>query len=145
MLKVESSGMGTVEIEEDQILFFHRGLPGFHDYNRFVLLSVVDMPFSYLQSLDNESLAFVVADPFSFYPSYEFDLSDSDLEELQVKTSEDLQVYGIITLTDNVDMATMNLVAPVVLNVEKKLGKQIILAASTYTTKHKLFQATNER
>lgn len=144
MPTIETAGMGTVEILDEQIIEFHEGLPGFPDVHRFVLLDIEDLPFRYLQSLDQQSLAFVVADPFAFFPKYSFDLSESDLDKLEADSPESLAVYGIVTLHDNVDLSTMNLVAPVVIHVEKKQGRQMILSTTSYTTKHQIFSASNE-
>lgn len=79
-----------------------------------------------------------MGDPFAFYLAYEFELPDDEAEELEIKS--DVVVRCIITLKENVEQSTINLLAPVVLNPVNRYGKQIILHKAPYHTKHNLLQ-----
>ncbi len=140
---IEAVQFGHIEIEEDQIFIFKQGIPGFTKYTRFAVIEVEDTPFSYLQSTEEGKLAFLLVDPFSFHPKYEFDLPLSAAEELQVDSLEQVMVRSIVTVKENLETATMNLVAPIVINTDMKTGKQVILPSTNYTTKHPLVNKGN--
>lgn len=83
-----------------------------------------------------------MADPFLFYPTYEFDLPESARELLQVEMMEQVSVRVIVSIKESLEQATINLVAPIVMNVEARTGKQVVLTKTTYSTKHPLFNLT---
>lgn len=143
-MKIYTSRLGAIEIDETGIYKFPAGVPGFEVYKQFVLLQTSqDAPFCYMQSVENGELAFLVADPFLFYPDYEFDLSDSQQDELNVEKADELTIWCIVTAQRTLLDATMNLKAPVVLNTRRRYGKQIVLYDTHYTTKHPLLHPAN--
>ncbi|WP_233281062.1 flagellar assembly protein FliW [Paenibacillus algicola] len=129
---------GEIEMPEEQIYHFPKGIPGFENEHQFALLFEENSPFMYMQSLQNKDLSFVVTDPFSFYPDYEFDLPDNEAEELHI--DDDLFIKCILTVRDSVKDSTVNLLAPLVFNPKNRLAKQIVLRQVPYQTKHLLWQ-----
>lgn len=127
---------GDIELRENQIYTFKHGLPGFEQYQRYTVVDIEDAPFSYLQCVDNSDLAFLIIDPFLFYPDYEFDLPDKDAEELEIRSLEQVAIRSIMTVRDKIEDATINLVAPLVFNPVQRWGKQVILTNTNYQTKH---------
>jgi len=98
--------------------------------------------FACLQCVDRGELGFIIVDPFEFFPDYEFSLPDTDAEQLGVEDPGDLSVWTIVTTRDRLESATVNLVAPVVLNVRTRIGKQVILVDTNLGTRHALFRTT---
>ncbi|YCI23180.1 flagellar assembly protein FliW [Paenibacillus sp. Z3-2] len=98
-----------------------------------------DTPFNYLQSVREPALAFLLASPFMFVPDYSFELSEADKEELEIQ--DQVSVYSIVTIQAEANKSTMNLLAPVVLNPEKRVGKQVVLHQSSYETRHLIWAA----
>lgn len=140
-MELTTSRFGLITIQESDIYSFSKGIPGFENQTRFVILAPeADEPFAYLQSVLNGELVFVIADPFLFYSDYEFEIPDSTLAELKVEHTEQVLVRSIITIPGDLENATLNLVAPLIINVEARLGKQIVLGKSSYTTKQPLFK-----
>lgn len=140
---INTKFLGEVEIKESEILTFNEGLPGFPKYKNFILLSLdADLPLALLQSTEEVSIGFVVAFPFAFKQDYTFDLSEEDKEDLQIEKEEDVMTYSIVTLQETFSESTMNLLAPVIINVNKKLGKQIVLQDSkAYSLRFPIQQA----
>jgi len=139
MPKVQTK-FGEMEIEEQDIIRFPLGLPGFEHLRRFALQSPADLePFRFFVPLDNPDISFIVTDPFLFFPDYEFDLDDMSKTEIEVTEESRLTVVVIVNVRDQIENATVNLAAPVVINDGKRLGKQVILSSSRYTTRHRLF------
>lgn len=125
---------GTLEVNDEDIYQFHKGLPGFEEETQFVLVPWEDTPFVYLQSTCQPGLAFILVSPFTFVPDYSFELGEVDKEELEIV--EQVLVYSMVTIHSQANKSTMNLLAPVVLNPEKRLGKQVVLHQSPYETRH---------
>lgn len=143
-MNIETKYHGTVSIDDQDIITFKKGIPGFLDEHQFALLSFDNgAPFAILQSINTPALAFVVTNPFDFYPDYEFELPDQAIDQLSIIDQKDVAVYGILTVHDNFEQSTINLQAPVVINHTKQLGKQVVLTNTSYQTKHALFQKTS--
>ncbi|MNW58560.1 Flagellar assembly factor FliW [compost metagenome] len=84
----------------------------------------------------------MLVSPFTFVTDYSFELSEVDKEELEI--AEQVSVYSMVTIHSQANHSTMNLLAPVVLNPEKRLGKQVILHQSIYETRHLIWSEDEE-
>lgn len=136
-MKINSSFLGEVEINEEDILFFEQGLMGLEEYKKFVLISLdVDLPLVLLQSIECAEISFILAFPYAFKTDYHFDLTEDDKEQLQIEKEEDVVAYVIITFKESFEKSTLNLLAPVVMNINKKLGKQIVLYDKDYPLRY---------
>lgn len=135
---IETSTWGSIEITEEQIYEFPKGIPGFEEENRFALLPLEESPFEYLQSLKEKELAFVVVDPFVFYSDYEFELPENESQELSLRQDQ-VYIRNIVTLKDPIENSSLNLLAPIVMNSDLRMGKQIVLHNSSYRTNHPLW------
>ncbi|OZB93339.1 flagellar assembly protein FliW [Paenibacillus sp. XY044] len=134
---IQTSSWGELEVADEQVYGFPKGMPGFEEETEFALITLEDSPFNYLQSTKEKELAFLLGDPFAYYPEYEFELPEADKEELKIE--QNVFVRCIISLKEKVEQSTMNLLAPVILNPDHRLGKQVILHSSRYQTKHLLW------
>ena len=140
-MKINTKYHGELEIAEQEVVEFPKGIPGFLDEKQFVLVPFSeDGMFQILQSVETAGLAFVVTNPFLFLPDYDFKLEQSTVELLEIEQREDVLTYVILTVHEQFQETTANLQGPVVINVNKKLGKQVILTGTSYETKHKLFE-----
>jgi flagellar assembly factor FliW len=136
-MNIETSALGVLVIKDDQIYRFPKGIPGFEQETEFAIIDLEEGPFSYLQSLKTEELAFLLTDPFVFCPGYEFELPAAEAEELEIDHA--VVVRAIVTLRDKLEESTLNLLAPVVINSDKRIGKQIVLHHSSYPTRQLLW------
>lgn len=145
-MKIESLALGTVEIEEKDIISFPEGLPAFEEEKRFVIIPVeAEGPFYYMQSVDNRELCFMLADPFVFFPNYEIKLGEE--EEKKIKAEADgknLAVFVILTVPEDYRLTTANLLAPLIINTREKIGLQFVAVDSDYNTKHLIFPQAAE-
>lgn len=127
-MHIHSKFLGTVEIEEKDIFTFPNGLLGLEEFKKYVLLPIdAKMPLALLQSTEEKEIGFVVAYPFAFKQDYTFHINDEDKKQLEIEKEEDVIAYSIVTLKETFQDSTLNLLAPVVINMKKKIGKQIIL------------------
>jgi len=133
-MKVRTLLFGDIEIEDEYKIEFVSPILGFEDEREFVLIREKDdSPFFWLQSLKTPELAFLLADPFIFFPDYSIDLENSYI-------GEKIAIYVIVALNEDFKLSTANLIAPIVIDVESKKAFQIVLEDSPYTTRHYLFE-----
>jgi flagellar assembly factor FliW len=127
-MKLNTKFLGEVEVTEQEILTFEHGLLGLEAEKKFVLLPInANLPLAVLQSVNKVEIGFVVSYPFVFKKDYSFEISEEDKEQLHIENEEDVIAYTIVTLKETFQDSTMNLLAPVVINVKQKCGKQIVL------------------
>ncbi|MBD2845832.1 flagellar assembly protein FliW [Paenibacillus sp. IB182496] len=139
-MEVQTSHFGLLDVPESELIRFPKGLPGFEECTLFIMVSPEeDEPFSFLQSAQRMELVFVVADPFLFYAEYDFELPHAALAELNISSPEQVLIRGIISMGDDPAKTSINLVAPIVVNTDARIGKQVVLAATQYKTRHPIF------
>lgn len=139
-MNIETKYHGQQQIDPQFILHFDKGLPGFPKENQFVLLPLAESAFFILQSVTTAQIGFVIGDPFSFFPDYDFKLDESTVEQLGIIQGEDVIVYTILTVEDPFERTTANLLAPVIINKKNNKGKQVILNNENYKTRHPIMK-----
>ncbi|PLT35706.1 flagellar assembly protein FliW [Bacillus sp. V5-8f] len=145
-MKLFTKYHGETEVEENKIITFEKGLPGFGEETSFTILPLAEEADLFiLQSTQTPGLAFVISTPFSFFKEYDFTLDDATVEQLQLESTEQVQVFSILTVQDPFEKTTANLQAPIVISSVKRLAKQVILNHPDYKTKHPLFVTAKER
>lgn len=139
-MKIVTDYRGEVEYSKEDIIHFEDAMYGFDGKTEFLLIgnSEKDLPFHWLQSIDDESLSFLITDPFLFVENYDFELDDLTVEKLDVQTIEDLAIYSTVIIPDSAEDITINLKSPIVININNRMGKQIILEGD-YSFKHNIF------
>lgn len=136
-MHVRTTRFGTVEIAEDRVITFPKGILGFADYRRFCLLEPAeDSAFFWLQSLDDPTLAFVVTDPSFFVPEYSVPVRQDQMGDLGLAKLEDAQVFVIVNKVDQT--LTGNLQGPLVINTVTRSGEQLVLAEKRWQIRHPL-------
>ncbi|WP_438493029.1 flagellar assembly protein FliW [Paenibacillus sp. IHBB 3054] len=120
------------------IYSFPKGLPGFDQLKEFLLQEHNEV-FSLLSAVDQPEISFIMVNPFDFIPDYEFSLSDDTMLDIEVNNPEQVAVRCIVTWHSEREKITINLLAPLIFNVESFKAKQIVLQNTIYTTKHPLW------
>jgi len=132
--------LGEIEINENEIITFEKGIPGFEHLRKFSVISLKDtLPILWLVSLEDENVSLPIIDPWIVDKNYEIEISNEDIKELEIEDKEKVAVWAILTIpSGHPEDTTVNLRAPIVINMEKGKGKQIILDTEKYKIKHKL-------
>jgi flagellar assembly factor FliW len=138
-MQVHTTRFGVLQIPDDRVLEFPKGLLGFSQFTRYCLLEPGDDAcFFWLQCLDEPSLAFVVTDPTLFVPEYAVPIRPEQMVELKLGKLEEAQVFVIVNKVDQT--LTGNLQGPLVVNTMTRSGEQMVLAEKRWTTRHPLVQ-----
>ncbi|MHB9130814.1 MAG: flagellar assembly protein FliW [Armatimonadota bacterium] len=139
-MTISTTRFGDIEVSDDLLIQVPAGLLGFESIHTFCLLPhAPDSPFNWLQAIDDPELAFVVVNPFDFFPEYDFEIADADVPHIGTEDPAELVVFSIITFADK--RLTANLVGPVVMNVQTQVARQIVLSDPRYGTRHELIPA----
>lgn len=140
-MKIITDYRGEVEYSEEDIIKFEDGMYGFENANKFLLIANIepDLPFHWLQSIDDENLNFVIVDPFLFVEKYDFDLDDLTVEQLGVESIEDISVFTTVIIPAEMAEVTVNLKSPLIINIHNRKAKQVILDGD-YPFKHHIFK-----
>lgn len=147
-MDINTDLFGKVQIDEDAIIEFGSGLPGFQDEKRFTLIKDKEHftgVFSCLQSVDNPSLAFTLLDTLSVLPDYTPLVDEADISEIGEYAKEDLKVYNVMFIAEIVTDITVNLKAPIIINMNSKRGKQVIVDNAEYTIRYRIFEQLKNR
>ncbi len=139
---IETRDFGTVEIEDEKVIHFTQGIPGFDEYKDYVILYDHDGEkqelFSWLQCATEPSLAFPVVDPFQLMDTYNPMIEDDLLEPLGDFTDEDLMVLLLATVPADVKKTSVNMKAPILINARNYQAMQVIVENEDYQIKHML-------
>ncbi|HOV63301.1 MAG TPA: flagellar assembly protein FliW [Spirochaetia bacterium] len=135
---IQSRPYGTIEVEERQQITFPEGLFGFEYLTKFVLLDASQKPFYWLQSLEEPEIAFILIDPRTFMPFYTPDVFDADLEAVGINPGDEdaLIIFSIVTVPEQQDRMSANLLGPIIINRKNHLGRQCISNNPRWKTRH---------
>ena len=139
---LKTSKFGEIEINEDYIFDFVEPIIGYDDYQKFALIDYnPESPFKWLQSLENPSLALPVTIPAYFGIDYEFTIPDEKEKTLEAANANDILSLCIANVPNGAPQnTTVNLLAPIVINVANKKAIQLVLNDSKFAIKHRLFE-----
>jgi flagellar assembly factor FliW len=144
-LKLETLTFGTLEFEEKSILHIQEGMLGFPHLKQYILVEDPEIhPFKWLQSIDDLYVAFPVVDPHLLEASYAGSLSLDELKAIGMDNIENLVTMAVAVIADDPAQSTINLKAPLLINHQSMIGKQVVLADSTYNPWQPLLIAGGE-
>lgn len=144
MATIVTRQFGPLEYDENTVLDFPAGLPGFENQTRFLLLELASAaPIVYLQSLNMPNLCFLAAPVDSIDARYELSITPDDLlllglgEQCQPRPGNEVLCLAILTAPENGPL-TANLLAPVVVELRSRRAVQAVRVDSRYSHQHPL-------
>ena len=140
-MKIFTRRFGELYIEKNFIITFFEGIPGFQNFRKyFILRKDNNKVFCFLHSVENEDLMFILTNPYFFVLDYSFKISNDDCKILGIDKKNIADQLGIFVIAkiDRDKNVYINLKAPICINFNKRVGKQIILYSSDYSHQHKL-------
>ncbi|HKL98293.1 MAG TPA: flagellar assembly protein FliW [Mobilitalea sp.] len=146
---VKTKHFGEVNLEDDKIVHFANGILGFEEYKNYTLLydneSEERPDISWLQSLDEPSLAIPVINPFLLLEDYNPEVEDELLRPLGQLTDENIVVFVSITVPPDISKISANLRAPFIMNADTRKGCQIIVENSDYDIQYHFYEKLQEQ
>jgi len=136
-LKLQSRHFGELEITEEKIIQFPRGMIGFPRARAFCLLQdELYKPYQWMQCVTQPELAFVVVPMIILNPDYQLRLTRPDIDLLKLKADQVPLLLAVVVMADNPDQISANLLAPIVINEPARLGAQIVNDHNGYRSRH---------
>jgi flagellar assembly factor FliW len=136
---IETSRFGKLEVDERRLISFEQGILGFPHQKQYALVQTGENSgFYWLQAVDRPDLAFIVCDPRLFVTDYRTPIKAEELASIGLDSPDHAQVFVIVNKVD--DMLTGNLQGPLVVNVESRAARQLVLADRRYSTRHPLMR-----
>lgn len=142
-MKADSRIFGKIEIEDDKIITLEKGMIGFPNLNHFALIYDEEKEKKYnsimwLQSMDDPDIAFPVMMPHIVKEDYNPNVSEEMIAPLGKLTSENTYILVTVTVPKNIEDFSVNLKAPVVINMDNRKGVQMIVE-DDYPVKYKVY------
>lgn len=146
-MKIQTAHFGEIEYDQAQAFHFKGGLPGLEEDTEFALLASNDtQPVYWLQSLIRPQVSLPVMNPLLLCPDYSFEIPDADTDALELRDVQDVCILSILVIpAKNPDAMTVNLTAPVILNMKNRQGRQILLDDGNYSTKTPVSELLKKR
>jgi flagellar assembly factor FliW len=127
---------GECTFTEDDVLQFPWGLPGFPNLRRWLALSVDEQRgFVWLQSVEDPAIAIPTSDPYAIFEQYAPRLPGYVLSALDITGPADFTMLCVVVVTEGAKEMTMNLLAPIVVNVRNRKARQVMLENSDYSVR----------
>ncbi|ADB17040.1 protein of unknown function DUF180 [Pirellula staleyi DSM 6068] len=124
-MQISTTRFGLVAIDVEDIFLFPHGLIAFEDCRHWVLLADSDNDsLGWLQSVSRGEVALPVISPRRFMPGYQVRVTRGQLLPLELTQFDQAYVLGIVS--KNSTELTVNLKAPLVINLDRRLGRQVI-------------------
>ena len=133
---VELPRFGEIAYAENDVMVFPWGLPGFTDLHRWLILSLESQPaYVWIQSLDDPKVALPAADPWAVFEHYDPKLPSYAFVALEIAEAADFTLLCVVVVKPGAEEMTMNLMAPIVVNLKTRRARQVVLDGSNYSVK----------
>lgn len=135
-MNVNSDRFGAIEVDTQDLLSFPTGIIGFSRENEFLLVRKNDSQvIGWLQSTRTSYLTLPVVSAHALAARY----PDVPIEEFAERAGlgsnlEDLAVLGVLSAPPG-QPATVNLMAPIIVNAVTRTGAQVLLEGTRFTTR----------
>ncbi len=139
-MKVSTSRFGELEINASEIIEFQDGILGFESHKKFFVVDPGDSSLIlWLQSSTDEKIAFPIIEPQIFKSDYQAKLLPVDLKSVSLESEAEATIYTILTIPADIKAMSANLKAPVVINNNKKIAKQIVLQDNKLSVNYEMY------
>ena len=148
-MKVETKWFGTTEVRQEQILTFENAIIGFEDWKKYTLIydaekGVEESSIFWLQAIDEPTLALPIMDPTLVYEGYDPIVEDEIINTLGDNIADaTLLVVCTVTVPEKLENMTVNLKAPVIINMDTNRGVQLIADNDDYQVRYPIYDILN--
>ena len=140
-MKFVSKVHGEIDYNEENVITFNKGILGFAHLKKFIITELNEYePFKLIHSLEDDEIGMIVVSPYEFYEDYEINLNEEIIENLSIKSPEEVMIITTVTLNSDPKKITTNLQGPIVINTVNNNGEQIIIDNSKYKIKEPLIK-----
>ncbi len=145
---VKTKFFGEVDLPEEKILTFDRGLIGLSDYKQYTILYDVEKEetnICWLQSVDEPTLALPIIKPLLVKEDYNPVVEDELLTHIGELTEENLVIFLTMTVPSDITQMSVNLKAPIIINADTRKAAQIMVENQDYEVKYKIYDVLKSK
>lgn len=140
-MKVNTTRFGELQVNEEDIIIMTEGLLGFDSLRKFFVVDPGDSTLIlWLQSIEDEKIAFPIIEPKIFKPDYIAKLLPADMNSIELESLAQAKIYTILTIPSEIAQMSANLKAPIVINSSKQIAKQIVLQDSKLSVRYEMYK-----
>jgi flagellar assembly factor FliW len=134
------TNIGEIQVEEKDIVIFKQGIPGFELLKKFAVIALEDTkPIQWLVSLEDKEVSLPVIDPWLIRSDYHLDIPKNIVDFLKITNQEKIFILTVVRIPGSQpDAMTVNLAAPIIINLDNNLALQYIPEQSEYKLRHSL-------
>ena len=122
---INTTRFGRIDVDAADLLTFQSGLPGLEQCREWALLADADNDaLGWLQCTTRDDIAIAVVSPRRFVPHYQVRIPRSELTPLRLRDICHAQL--VVVVSKNNKGLTLNLKAPIVINLEDRTGRQVV-------------------
>lgn len=148
MATFQTKLFGNVILDSEKLITFPQGIVGFPDLKEFLLIRDSEVEngggIQWLQSIGEPAFAIPVMDPFIVKPDYNPTIEDEYLKPLGEFGEDDMLVLTTVTVPHEIENMSINLMAPLIINIATKKATQIIVENADYEVKFKIYDILKE-
>lgn len=141
-MKIHTTRFGEIEIDENSCFEMTSPILGYDNELKFALVEHHEhSSFKWFQSLKTPELAFVISFAGFFGIDYVYELPEDIQESLKISEPDQVLTFNIVVIPQgNPKDSTINLLAPLVFNINTRKGAQVILTGTDYKVDYPLFK-----
>jgi len=141
-MKLDTLKFGVVEVDDSLLFNFLEPVLGYEHLKQFVLIDYdTDSPFKWLQSVEDMNVSFPVTIPALFGINYTFTVPEYLIKLIELDSIQDVLTLNIVNIPKGKpEDSTVNLLAPIVINISNKSAIQMVLQDGDYPVRQKLFK-----
>ena len=129
-----------VTVNDEDIIDFPEGVYAFENSKKFVVLNTNSKAgIMQLQCAQEQTPRFIILDPFIFLEDYAPIVPADAMKKLKAASIDDVSIFVIAVIPENISAATVNLKSPVIINFKERLGMQVMLENADYPLRFRLF------
>lgn len=148
-MRVKTNLFGEMDIEDEKIICFPDGMIGFPDNKRFTL--IVDEKedrtshIYWLQSIEEETFAIPVMNPLLVKKNYNPEVEDELLNPIGGLKEDNISVFVTVTVPTQIENMSVNLKAPIIINMETMKACQLILDGEDLPVRYPIYDILKSR
>lgn len=146
-MTTETRLFGEITIADDKLITFPEGIVGFPFLEKFALIHDAEnenAPIMWLQSMDEPDFAMPVIEPGLVMEGYNPTVDDEYLAPVGELPEEQIYLLVTITVPPEIEKMSVNLKAPIVINMTNNKAVQIIVE-DEYKVKHLIYETLKNR
>jgi flagellar assembly factor FliW len=152
MPHIQTKCFGEMAYSPEAVFEFPNGMPGFETERAFVFLEQpATHPLMFMQSLSSPEVCFILLPVLAADPQYQLRVAEEDLAALQLPADSQPQIGKDVLCAVLVCAAdeerpgpTANLLAPIVVNLKRQIGIQVIQTQTKYSYRHPLITRNSQ-